>query len=238
MGTRGDNSRVASWILGFLERGGYFALALLTFVESVFPPIPSELILPLAGYLARRDKLVLWGVVLAAGVGAVLGALPIYYMGRRLGREGLRDWAARHGRWVAVTPEEVERAHDWFERHGGSAVLLGRFVPGVRSLISLPAGTACMPLPKFVLHTSLGSLGWSALLAGAGYVLGAGYEMVEKVLDPITWVVLGIILLLYLRRVIKGTGGGKGEGKATGRGEGGRNAGGPRSKQRSRTAHK
>ena len=203
---------MASWILGFLERGGYLALALLTFVESVFPPIPSELILPLAGYLSRQDKLTIWGVVLAAGAGAVLGALPIYYMGKKLGRNGLRDWAGRHGRWVAVTPEEMERAHDWFDRHGGKAVFLGRLVPGVRSLISLPAGTSGMPLPRFVLYTAAGSLIWSAILAGAGYVLGAGYETVEKVLDPITWVVLGVILLLYLRRVIKGTGGGKGRG--------------------------
>ena len=206
----GENSRVASWILGFLERGGYIALALLTFVESVFPPIPSELILPLAGYLARQDELALWGVVLAAGAGAVLGALPIYYMGRKLGRDGLRDWAERRGRWVAVSPDEIERAHDWFDRHGGSAVLLGRVMPGVRSLISLPAGTAGMPLPKFLVHTAIGSLAWSAILAAAGYALGAGYEMVDKVLDPITWAVLGIILVMYVRRVIKGTGGGKG----------------------------
>jgi membrane protein DedA with SNARE-associated domain len=205
---------VASWILGFLERGGYFALALLTFVESVFPPIPSELILPLAGYLARQDKLSLWGVIAAAGLGAVLGALSIYYMGRRLGRDGLRDWAERRGRWVAVSPDEIDRAHDWFERHGGSAVLLGRLVPGVRSLISLPAGTSGMGLPRFLLHTAIGSLAWSAILAAAGYALGAGYEMVDKVLDPITWVVLGIVLVLYVRRVIRGTGGGKGrEGK-------------------------
>ena len=197
---------MATWILGFLERGGYLAVALLTFGESVFPPIPSELILPLAGYLARQDRLALWGVVLAAGVGALLGALPIYHMGRRLGRDGLRDWAGRHGRWVAVTPHEVERAHDWFERHGAAAVFVGRLVPGVRSLISLPAGTAGMAMPKFVLHTAAGSLIWSGILAGAGYVLGAGYDAVEKVLDPVTWVVLGVILVLYLRRVLRGAG--------------------------------
>ena len=210
---------MASWILGFLERGGYFALALLTFVESVFPPIPSELILPLAGYLARQDKLALWGVILASGLGAVLGALPIYWMGKKLGRDGLRDWASRHGRWVAVTPDEIERAHDWFERHGGSAVFLGRLVPGVRSLISLPAGTAGMSLPTFVVHTAIGSLLWSGILAATGYALGAGYDTVEKILDPITWAVLGVILVMYLRRVIKGTGGGRGR-AAAGKGGG------------------
>lgn len=199
---------MASWILGLLRGGSYPAIALLTFIESVFPPIPSELILPLAGYLARRGDLALPWVVVAAGVGAVLGALPIYWAGRKLGAAGLEEWAGRHGRWVAVTPDEVRRAHEWFERHGGRAVLLGRLVPGVRSLISLPAGTSAMPLPKFLFHTALGSLVWSALLAGAGHALGAGYEMVDKVLDPVTWVVLGVVLALYLRRVIKGTGGG------------------------------
>lgn len=201
---------MASWILGLLRGGSYPAIAFLTFVESVFPPIPSELILPLAGYLARHGDLVLPWVVVAAGVGAVLGALPIYWAGRKLGADGLEEWAERHGRWVAVTPGEVRRAHEWFERHGGRAVLLGRLVPGVRSLISLPAGTSEMPLPKFLFHTAVGSLAWSALLAGAGWALGAGYEMVDRVLDPVTWAVLGVVLVLYLRRVIRGTGGGKG----------------------------
>lgn len=201
---------MASWILGLLRGGSYPAIALLTFIESVFPPIPSELILPLAGYLARHGDLALPWVVAAAGVGAVLGALPIYWAGRKLGADGLERWAGRHGRWVAVTPDEIRRSHAWFTRHGGRAVLLGRLVPGVRSLISLPAGTSEMPLPKFLFHTALGSLAWSALLAGAGYALGAGYEMVDKVLDPVTWVVLGVVLVLYLRRVIRGTGGGKG----------------------------
>lgn len=195
---------MATWILDLLRGGGYFALALLSFVESVFPPIPSELVIPLGGYLARQGKLDVIGVAAASALGSVLGALPLYYWGRKLGKERIKDWAGRHGRWVAVSPGELDRAQKWFEKHGKRSVFLGRLVPGIRSLVSIPAGIGKMPMGIFIASTAAGSLLWSGLLAGAGYLLGAGYKSVDRFLDPLSWAILGIILAMYLKRVIQG----------------------------------
>lgn len=197
---------MATWIFGFLRGGGYAALALLTLVENLFPPIPSELIIPLAGYLAKRGDLALVGVVLASAAGSLLGALPLYYIGRRAGAKRIEDWVRRHGRWAAVSPREVAHAIEWFDRHGSTAVFAGRLVPGVRSLISLPAGLTRMGLARFLFYTAAGSLCWSALLAGAGYALGAAFRTVDRWLDPISWVIIGGIALMYLWRVVRGGG--------------------------------
>jgi membrane protein DedA with SNARE-associated domain len=201
--------QMADWILNLIRGGSYPALALLTVVENVFPPIPSELILPLAGYLSRHGDLVIWWAIVAATAGSLIGSLPLYYLGRRMGRNRVREWVEKKGRWVAVTPDELERAQKWFEGHDGRSVFVGRLIPGLRSLVSIPAGTSKMPLGKFLTFTFAGSLIWSAALCLAGYALGAGYEMVDKVLDPIAWIVIGGSLAMYLYRVIKGTGGGK-----------------------------
>ena len=195
---------MASWIFGFLRAGGYGALALLSALENLFPPIPSELIIPLAGYLAKQGDLALVGVILASTLGSVLGALPLYHAGRRAGASRVKDWAKRHGRWTAVTPREIEHAIGWFQRHGDAAVFFGRLVPGVRSLVSLPAGVSRMGLVRFILYTAAGSLLWSALLAGAGYALGAAFGEVDEWLDRISWVVIGLLVVVYVRRVLRG----------------------------------
>ena len=200
---------MGGWILDLIRSGSYPALALLTLVESVFPPVPSELILPLAGYLARQGDLQIWFAILAATAGAVAGALPLYYLGHRMGATGVSEWVEKKGRWVAVTPNELDRAQKWFRKHEGKAVFLGRLIPGLRSLVSIPAGTSKMPLSKFLAFTIAGSFIWSTALAFAGYALGAGYEMVDRVLDPVATVVIAGAVIMYLYRVIKGTGGGK-----------------------------
>jgi membrane protein DedA with SNARE-associated domain len=194
---------VASWIFGFLRGGGYLALAALTLIENLFPPIPSELIIPLAGYLARDGDLTMWGVVIAATGGSVIGALPLYWIGRRMGAQKVERWAERHGRWAAVSPDEIRKAREWFRRHGNAAVFFGRVMPGIRSLISLPAGMAHMGLTKFLVYTTAGSLIWSALLAGAGFALGAAFGEVDEWLDPVSWVVFAGILGWYVWRVVR-----------------------------------
>jgi membrane protein DedA with SNARE-associated domain len=190
------------WITGLVERGSYWGIALLMLLENVFPPIPSELIMPLAGFTAARGDLSLLGVIVAGSIGSLAGALLWYGIGRWLGLDRLKGFAARHGRWLTLSPEDLDQAQGFFTRHGGKAVLLGRLVPGVRTLISVPAGIVGMPLPSFLLWTGIGTVVWTALLAGAGYLLESQYEAVSAWLGPVSNVIVGAIVVFYLYRVV------------------------------------
>jgi membrane protein DedA with SNARE-associated domain len=140
--------------------------------ENVFPPIPSELIMPLAGFVAAKGQLNPVLVVLAGTLGSLLGALPWYYAGRWLGEARVCAFAARHGRWLTLGEKEIGQAIRWFERHGRIAVLVGRLVPTVRTLISLPAGMARMPLLPFLAYSAVGTLAWTAALTAANRSTG------------------------------------------------------------------
>lgn len=190
------------WITDFIDRAGYLGVFLLMLVENVFPPIPSELIMPLAGFTAAQGKLNVILVVLAGAAGSLLGALFWYYVGRWLGRERLQRFAARHGRWLTLTPGQVDEARDWFGRHGAAAVFLGRLVPTVRTLISVPAGVAAMPLTRFLAFTALGTGLWTVLLAGAGYLLQDQYGRVAAYVGPVSNLVFLLIAAFYLYRVV------------------------------------
>ncbi|KAA2234954.1 DedA family protein [Salinarimonas soli] len=190
------------WITGLVESSGYIGIALLMLLENVFPPIPSELIMPLAGFTAARGQLGLVGVIVAGGIGSLAGGLLWYGIGRWLGLERLKRLAARHGRWLTLSPSDLDDAQAFFTRHGGKAVLFGRLVPGVRTLISVPAGIVAMPLPAFLLWSGLGTFVWTALLAGAGYLLQSQYETVSAWLGPVSNVIVGAIVLYYLYRVV------------------------------------
>lgn len=191
-----------AFIAGLIERTGYAGIALLMLLENLFPPLPSELIMPLAGFVAADGRLGLAGVIAAGTAGSVAGALPWYYVGHRVGLERLRQWAARHGRWLTLGPAQLDHVHDWFERHCGKAVLVGRLVPAVRTLISVPAGLFGMSLRRFLVYTTLGSLAWTSALAFAGHALRDEYEAVAHWLDPVTNVVVGAIVLTYVYRVV------------------------------------
>lgn len=184
-----------AWIERTMESFGYSGIVVLMFLENVFPPIPSELIMPLAGFTAARGDLSFLGVIVAGTVGSVLGALPFYYVGRYVGDARLRRWADRYGRWLAVSGADIERSASWFARHGTLTVLACRLVPGVRSLISIPAGLAGMSLPPFLLYTALGAALWVTALTSAGWLLGANYERVEAYVGPVSYFVLGAVAL-------------------------------------------
>ena len=158
--------------------------------------------MPLAGFMATQDRLSLLGVIVAGTLGSVLGALPLYDLGRKIGDERLKSFADRHGRWLTLSRQDLDNAKQWFDRHDGLAVFLCRLVPGVRSLISISAGIEGMPLAPFLLYTTIGAALWTALLTLAGYGLGAHFRQVERYLDPASYVVLAVIVVLYVWRVL------------------------------------
>ena len=192
------------WITSIVSESGYPGIVLLMLGENVFPPIPSELIMPLAGFVAATGQLDPVLVVLAGTLGSVLGALPWYYAGRWLGEKRMCAFAARHGRWLTLDDKDLGSAIRWFERHGRAAVLLGRLVPTVRTLISLPAGMARMPLVPFLVYSSIGSLLWTSALTAAGYLLESNYRLVSDYLDLAARIILGLIVLTYVCRLIAG----------------------------------
>ncbi len=189
---------MGGWIRHILEGLGYPGVVLLMFLENVFPPIPSEVVMPYAGLLTARGDLALWAVVVAGAAGSVLGAVPLYLLGRWVGGDRLHEWARRHGHWFLVSPRDLEHAEGWFERHGTGAVFLCRLVPGVRSLISIPAGICRMRWDVFLLWTAVGTGLWAGLLAGAGRALGDRWERIGTWIGPLSWVVLGGLAIWYL----------------------------------------
>jgi membrane protein DedA with SNARE-associated domain len=187
--------------MNLIASTGYFGIVFLMFIENVFPPIPSEFIMPLAGFMAAEDKFSLFGVIVAGTVGSILGALPLYYLGARLGEERLKHLASRHGRWLTVSPDDVDRANRWFDRHGSKAVLFCRLIPGIRSFISIPAGINRMNLASFLFYTAIGASVWTSILACAGYVLRTNFRQIGEYLDVATYIVFGTIIVIYLWRV-------------------------------------
>ena len=194
---------MVEWIIAVITSSGYIGIALLMFAENLFPPIPSELIMPFAGFVAARGELHPVGVVAAGVAGSLLGAIPWYLAGRWVGGERLKRLADRHGRWLTASRYDLERAEDWFNRYGWLAVLLGRLVPAVRTLISVPAGMTHMPLAPFIVCSTIGTLLWTCFLTGAGYLLESHYDRVAEWVDPISKGIVGLIVVSYVYRFIR-----------------------------------
>jgi membrane protein DedA with SNARE-associated domain len=186
-----------NWITSTIVTLNYWGIALLMLLENVFPPIPSEVIMPLAGFTVTQGKLNFAGVVVAGTIGSILGALPWYYIGRKVGEKRLRKWIDRHGQWLTLSGEDIDKSKQWFDRYGGAVVLFGRFVPGIRTLISVPAGFEEMPWFKFLLYSTIGTVGWTFLLTYAGFLLGQNYQLIEKFLGPVSGIVLVGLLLFF-----------------------------------------
>lgn len=190
------------WILDLIERGRYLAVLLLMMAENLFPPIPSEVVMPVAGIVAGRGEMSIALVVALGTAGAVAGQLLWYWAGARIGLDRLKHLSRRHGRWLTVSPRDIDKADKWFDRHGGKAVMFGRLVPGLRTLVSLPAGLSGMPLPRFLLYSFVGSGVWTGLLGWAGYALGERQESITRYIGPVSTAVLASVLVWYLWRVI------------------------------------
>jgi membrane protein DedA with SNARE-associated domain len=190
------------FITNFLQSSGYLGVFLLMALENIFPPIPSELIMPFAGFVVARGDLNLVGVLVAGTVGSVAGAYPWYWGARKYGKDRLKQFADRHARWMTVTGEDIDKAIAAFDRHGRSVVLFGRLIPAIRTLISVPAGLACMSIGQFLLYSTIGSLAWTGVLTGAGFILESNYEQVGKYVDSVSKGIFGILLAWYIYRVI------------------------------------
>jgi membrane protein DedA with SNARE-associated domain len=193
---------VSEWIVNTITEFGYLGIMLLMLLEAVFPPIPSELIIPFAGFSVSQGRLDFVLVILAATAGSLLGAVPWYLVGRLFGLERVQWLADKIGRWFAFNADEIDYAAKVFKRWGGGIVLLGRLFPILRTLISVPAGLARMPVWSFALFSTVGMLIWNTVLVSAGYLLHEHYHLVEAWIDPLTYVVLGLVVAIYLFRLI------------------------------------
>ncbi|MDQ3216762.1 MAG: DedA family protein [Actinomycetota bacterium] len=195
---------MTEWATSIVSSLGVIGVAFLIAVENLFPPIPSELILPLTGFLVGRGEFSFTVALIAATAGAVGGALALYALGVWLGWDRLRSLVRRHGTWLMVTEDDVDKADRFFDRHGAKVVLFGRLAPGVRSVVSIPAGASGMGLRRFTIYTAVGSAVWNAALIGIGYALGSNWENAQSYTRYFEYGVLafmaGSVTLFVVRR--------------------------------------
>ena len=193
---------MSDWVVRLIEQSGYLGVAFLMFLETMFPPIPSEVIMPVAGMAAARGQLNFAGVVASGTAGAMLGNIFWYLAARALGVDRLRPFIARYGRWLTVNWREVQRAERWFGLHGTAFVFVGRLVPTVRSLVSVPAGLLHMRFKNFFIASTVGTALWTAFLAGAGYKLHQNVAGIAESIGPISNLVLIVLAAGYVWRLL------------------------------------
>ncbi len=194
---------LTDWATEIVERLGYFGVAMLVAIENVFPPIPSEVVLGLAGYTASQGDAWVVGMIIAATIGSVVGALVLYGLSAAVGPVRLRAIVIRYGTWIGFGETDLDRAEEWFDRRSRSAVLLCRCVPLIRSLISIPAGFRRMPLVTFTIFTLIGSLVWNTILVTAGYALADQWERILDYTEPFQTLVVALIGTLVVALIIR-----------------------------------
>ena len=181
---------------------GYGAILFAMFLENLIPPIPSELIMPLGGFYVSQGQLDFFSVVLAGLIGTVIGALPWYGIGRLVNEERIEQWLEKNGRWIGIKPQDLARSRKWFNRYGVPLVFWGRLVPGIRTLISVPAGVELMPITPFLIWTTAGSLIWTLFLTITGFYLGDNYANIGKWISPFSSIFKMIIILIIAGALI------------------------------------
>ncbi|MEO5808084.1 DedA family protein [Devosia sp.] len=193
---------MSEWIISIVTQWGYVGIFAMMVLENIFPPIPSELIMPFAGFAAANGDLNAIGVIVAGTLGSIAGTLAWYYAARLLGIERFRSLCNWFGRFATISEDDIDQAVHWFGRYGRWAVLFGRLVPAIRTLISVPAGLAAMPLPLFLAVSTIGTASWTVILTGAGAVLHEHYHLVEGWLNPVTMGVMVLAVAIYVWRFI------------------------------------
>ena len=194
---------IASLITTIITTLDYPGIILITIIENVFPPIPSEAVLPFAGYLAARGNFCLFGVVLSGTLGSVLGALILYAFGYYGNEKIVRRFIRKFGKWLVVSEKDLDKSEAWFKKYGPPAVFIARVIPIIRSIISIPAGFAKMPMGTFLFYTTFGTALWSFILAYAGFLLGENWELVGKYLEKYQLAALVIIGVICIYVIVK-----------------------------------
>ena len=193
---------MSDWVIRLIDQTGYAGVFLLMLAETVFPPIPSEVIMPIAGIRAAQGHLSLAGVAASGTAGAMAGNFIWYLIARTIGIRRLKPWVERHGRWLTIDWTDVEKADRLFGRFGGWMVAVGRMLPTARTIISVPAGLLRMHLVRFLVWSTIGTAVWSSALAVAGWFLGQNFGEIEKVVGPVSSAVIIAIVAFYVWRQI------------------------------------
>ena len=191
---------MADWVIRLIEQTGYVGVFLLMFLETVFPPIPSEVIMPLAGVAAAQGTMSLGGVIASGTAGAMFGNIFWYLVARVIGLRRFRPFIEKHGRWLTLDWYDIEKSEKLFGRFGSVIVGIGRLLPTVRSVVSIPAGLLQMRLKNFLIWSTVGTACWSSALAIAGYLLGKQFEDINKILGPLSSAIIALIVLAYVWR--------------------------------------
>ncbi|NNH38376.1 DedA family protein [Acinetobacter terrae] len=195
---------LTEWIISIMEQLGYFGIALLMFLDNIFPPIPSEIIMPSAGYSASQGELLLVGVIIAGCIGSLIAAAILYWIGYKFNHDSIFRFIDRYGKYLFIKSPDVKKSLDWFEQYGHRIVFFGRMIPAVRSLISIPAGMSHMPFWKFMFFSSLGTIIWTTFLACVGFYFGENQALMQNIFSQVSHfiiiVVIAIIIWILYRR--------------------------------------
>tara|TARA_Y100000813_G_scaffold195792_2_gene178148 strand:+ start:284 stop:943 length:660 start_codon:yes stop_codon:yes gene_type:complete len=181
----------------------YMVICSAMFLENIIPPIPSEIIMPLGGFFVYQQKLNFYILVFWGLLGTIAGSLPWYYLGRLVNEKRISNFLDNRGKYFGITSNDLTKSKRWFDKYGASLVFWGRLVPGIRTLISVPAGMELMPMKKFLIWTSFGSLIWVAFLTYAGYVFGENYQIIGTYLDQIKFFVKPILIVVFSYYLIR-----------------------------------
>ena len=184
----------------------YFVISFAMFLENLIPPIPSEIIMPLGGFFVYTGDLNFYILIVSGLIGTVVGALPWYFLGKLLNEKKLSNFIDRKGKFVGISLKDLDKSRIWFDKYGVMLVFWGRLIPGIRTLISVPAGIELMPINKFLIWTSLGSLIWVIFLTSAGYLFGENYKIIGSYIDNFKVIlkpIFAILILFFLIRFLK-----------------------------------
>jgi len=186
-------------IIEIMNNFGYLGVFLLIAIENVFPPIPSEVILLFGGFMTTFSDMNIVGVIIASTLGSILGAIVLYYIGKILNKERLKKIiTSKPGKILRLKPEDIDKADNWFDTKGNKTVFFCRFVPIIRSLISIPAGMSEMPMKKFLIYTTAGSLIWNAALTIAGSIVGENWTSIVDIMDQYSHIILILLIIIFI----------------------------------------
>ncbi|NNH77576.1 DedA family protein [Acinetobacter sp. ANC 5380] len=189
---------LTEWIISIMEQLGYLGIALLMFLDNIFPPIPSEIIMPSAGYSASQGELLLVGVIIAGCIGSLVAAAILYWIGYKFNHDSIFRFVDRYGKYLFIKSPDVKKSLDWFEHYGHRIVFFGRMIPAVRSLISIPAGMSHMPFWKFMFYSSLGTIIWTTFLACVGFYFGENQALMQNIFSQVSHFIIIVVIAMII----------------------------------------